>query len=1444
MEGSKPVKKRVRESGPPAKEEEPAADGYVDSSEEEDLDEPNAYELDGFVVDSVEEEEDERDGTPRRQDRDSAQEDEEEEERSIEGEAPHDDGGKKKRKRKHPRHELEEDDLSLIEEAQGGKRSNRGGASRLKRLRKKAKTGGVAPANDMPDAENFSKTLFGEEDPQRRKQRDAVDYNSEEEEGLGGFIVHTDELGQEVPLRGYQNRKRGGTTSITETQFEVATQIFGDISEWAGGSAGRNDDDLEYRDREDYEDARDLDIGMPSSRLDRQKAGHLLEQQFEPSVLEENYITAADEKIKGVDIPERLQLRASHEALPQVEGVLNKEAEWIYMRAFVQIEEFKNREAQVIPQIIAVLEFLHKENFEVPFIATYRKDYITEFSRGDLADKSKHLWTIYDWDEKFIHLLTRKSNLRQLYTQFSTINEDYISLLEQSQTDIEVRDLHDHIQLHYAADVEATTTHKRPVKRNYYNICKKEGIAEFANQGYFGISADQFGENLLADLQMKEPRRVEITPAAAAADWLAMHPTSSFRTVHEVIKGARHVLSKEIAHDPRVRHSLRNTFAVRAYVNTAPTPRGDNAITRQHMFYDFKRLSKKPTTAFSDTEFLMIEKAEKEGLLTVTIEIPPAEHESDFLGEMEHLYLSNGTDAVTAEWNEERKRILQDALNEHLYPLFANEVRHQLREDAEQRVINDSIRKLNEMLNRRPYITRLLEDRSADDRSSFRHDRENITAMACTWGSGTSMSYAVIIDCNGELVAELKLPFMNCRSDEFATPNDRRRKEEDLHKISQFISVQKPNVIALGAVVGEPEARRFFEDIKRVANDTDRRVHVTVVDAQVPRIYSTMERAVREFPDKPSALRQTISLGRMLLDPLNEYAALCDRDGVGILCLRLHPMQDIVRDQLLVQAQRCFIDTVNKVGVDINKIVLHKESQYVLQFVAGLGPRKAQALLQAINREGGMIASREDIDSILQPPINDAIIGSTVSTNAIGFLRVRRKWFPSESVQVDPLDDTRVHPDDVSFARKMAYHALDSNEDEDQWQYLVEELMKDPNKSKKLSEIDLDSFAEEWERGGRGKKLKTLYDIKRELISPFAEARAIPYSDPSEEQVFTMLTGETPDTLYSGLVVSATASSVSTTKVICKLDNGLTGVIMRDGKDSLPEFIVPGTSLLASVVSIDTSKFLISLRPTNETRGEQALKNKLWLVPDEEVHVPRKHEEKRSQAQQRVAMNRRVEHPLFRPQTCKDAEALLASMDFGEHSIVIRPSSKGLDHLTISWKFTNNVIIHTDVLEKDKQAPMHVGRRLIVAGKTYEDFDEILYRHITPLIHASRDVQRHSHYQANLVGKESVTEYLRACKTKTPRVIPYAITASADLPGKFVLSYQPNNSVRNEYISVSPDGLRFRSNQFKTLDKLIMWFKSSFSRQSQSRQQHQRSEQRSGRSAHGSGHHQDTQEWD
>ena len=48
------------------------------------------------------------------------------------------------------------------------------------------------------------------------------------------------------------------------------------------------------------------------------------------------------------------------------------------------------------------------------------------------------------------------------------------------------------------------------------------------------------------------------------------------------------------------------------------------------------------------------------------------------------------------------------------------------------------------------------------------------------------------------------------------------------------------------------------------------------------------------------------------------------------------------------------------------------------------------------------------------------------------------------------------------------------------------------------------------------------------------------------------------------------------------------------------------------------------------------------------------------------------------------------------------------------------------------------------------------------------------------------------------------------MPGKFALAYLPRNKVVIEFVTVTPEGIRYRKNLFRSLNQLMKWFKEHF----------------------------------
>ena len=73
-----------------------------------------------------------------------------------------------------------------------------------------------------------------------------------------------------------------------------------------------------------------------------------------------------------------------------------------------------------------------------------------------------------------------------------------------------------------------------------------------------------------------------------------------------------------------------------------------------------------------------------------------------------------------------------------------------------------------------------------------------------------------------------------------------------------------------------------------------------------------------------------------------------------------------------------------------------------------------------------------------------------------------------------------------------------------------------------------------------------------------------------------------------------------------------------------------------------------------------------WYDQDAENDEKKKEEDQKTKKKQTTYIKRVIVHPSFHNISFREAEKLMVTMDQGD--VIIRPSSKGDDHLTVTWK--------------------------------------------------------------------------------------------------------------------------------------------------------------------------------
>lgn len=1432
----------------------------------------------------------------------------------------------RRKKRKKEDDYLDDDDLDLIEENLG-----------VKVKRRKKKYDRVRTMED--DDEDDEKDQIADEIFEHRdgdgdggsdlEEGEAVDVplhrQAEDEEGEGDeesdiddFIVDDD--GQ--PITKKRGKKFGG---YTDAALQEAQEIFGGDFDFAefdmGEEYGQGEEEEEDQDEEGWD--------RPKKQTKRRVGRKSIFEIYEPSELESSHMTDQDNEIRSTDMPERFQLR-SIPVKPAEDDELEEEAEWIYRHAFstltISLQEstdyldrgtttnFSRKGPSTIAKIKEALNFMRNQHFEVPFIAFYRKEYVEpELNINDL-------WKVWQWDEKWTQLKTRKANLTRLFQRMQAYQFEQISAdpdkpladgiraldtsdmerLKDVQSLEELGDVYNHFLLYYGRDIpkmqnaaKAANTKKKKLKkikeineedgeeveleveeeedepkgpdlklasrRDMYSICQNAGLDGLAKK--FGLTPEQFGENLRDSYQRHETEQFPAEPVELAKDYIC----SQFNSPEAVLEGTRYMVAMQIAREPLVRHVLRQTFQERAKINIKPTKKGKKDVDESHFAYSFKYLKNKAVKELSGDQFLKMCLAEEEGLLTVDINIDLLgvkgfAGDQTYFDEIKQFYYRDEFSHQVQEWNRQRTLAIERALTQFLYPQMAKELKNKLTAEAKENIIKSCCRRLYNWLKVSPYRPdqQVEEDDDLMDDSQGKGIR--VLGVALADGRDTPV-FCSLINGEGEVVDFLRLPYFLKRRNAWRE-DEREKKIQDIESLKKFLISKKPHVVA---VAGENrDATMVVEDIKRTVSELEQEsslpsVGVELVDNELALLYMNSKKSETDFRDYPPLLRQAVSVARKIQDPLVEYAQVCSTDE-DILCLKLHPLQEHVVKEELLSALYCeFINRVNEVGVDVNRAISHPYTQSLVQFVCGLGPRKGSHLLKILKQNNTRLENRTQLVTMCH-------MGPKVFINCAGFIKIDTASLgDSTDSYIEVLDGSRVHPETYEWARKMAVDALEYDESAEDANPAgaLEEILENPER---LKDLDLDAFAEELERQGYGNKGITLYDIRAELSCRYKDLR-VPYRSPNSEEVFNLLTKETPETFYIGKLITSVVTGIAHRRpqgesydqairndatglwqcpfcqqdnfpelsevwnhfdsgscpgqaigVRARLDNGVQGFIptkfLSDKVVKHPEERVKvGMTVHCRIMKIDIEKFSVDLTCRTSDLTD---KNNEWKLPkdtyydfDLETEHVKAEEELKKKQHRTTYIKRVIAHPSFHNINFKQAEKMMESMDQGD--VVIRPSSKGENHLTVTWKVTDGIYQHVDVREEGKENAFSLGHTLWINTEEFEDLDEITARYIQPMAAFARDLLGHKYFQdCNGGDRKKMEELLIRSKKEKPTFIPYFVSACKDLPGKFILGYQPRGKPRVEYVTISPDGFRYRSQMFPTVNGLFRWFKDHF----------------------------------
>lgn len=1197
-------------------------------------------------------------------------------------------------------------------------------------------------------------------------------------------------------------------SSVDRQSLQELFEVFGDGNEydWA----------LEAQEMED------------SGNLDKEEPA-TLDEVFEHSELKERMLTDEDNLIRIIDVPERYQKYRSTLTYIDLEGEeLELEKNWVtdamlHERSIPLPDGAEEAYKECVGNII---DFISKDNLEVPFINTHRLDYLEYVPDYDPHNRIRllnedDLWRIVKLDIEYHTLYEKRLNAEKLVESLE-LDDDLIKDIKSLDTMVAVQDVHDYIQFTYSKEIrekaasqdgeefentdEGTKSHPRKhIKVTLFERIKSNILYDAVKA--FGITAKQFGENVQdqSSKNFEVPYRIHATDDSWEApedliERLVQNDDAMFKDERTARDAVRKVFAEEIFHNPRIRQEVRQTYKMYTSMSFVVTEKGRVTIDNHSPYADIKYAINRDPVDFVTKPDVLLTMLEAEKLGLGVIVVNTRDYDSWF-DSIFNCFKSDGSSDVSEKWNKEREVVLRMAFKK-LSSMVALNTKEDLRRECERLIANKVRRGLLSKIDQAPY-------------QAFGYEfGSTANVLALTFGKGDydNAVIGVYMRDNGKVAHTFK-------SNENPIRN---RETEDAFKgwfLEQYDTLfrsERPDVIVVSGF--NANTKRLYDIISNVV--TENRLETVAVKDEmddgstiVPviwgqdetaRLYQNSERAAKEFPDKPSLVKYAISLGRYLQDPLLEYISL----GEDILSLTFHPHQKLIPIDLVTEAiESAFVDMVNLVGVKINDATRSTRVSQMMQYVSGLGPRKASGLLRNINTHlYGVLVNRSAL-------IESELTSANIFINCASSLNVVvDKTITASDYGIEILDSTRIHPEDYDLAKKMASDALGIDEEDamvmnqDGRGGVVRQLIKDD--PEKLNSLDLVPFAQRLEERSHKKKLRTLQAIRQELINRYEETRQ-QFRILNNDDAFFILTGEYAYELRNTVVpITINKISKNYNDPYAKI-KGMRVVTPSLIQGRIDEGQIPhnveyqeGQVVQAVVLELYTDSFtaVLSLRKEDIKKAMVPViqhEYGKWDFQAQDADIAKE----RAKENAKLAKTRNVQHPLFRNFNFRQAEEYLAPQKVGD--CVIRPSSKGPQYLTITWKVAPTLFQHLLVEERSKGR----SREYFVDGQKYQDLDQLIFQHIQVI---AKNVSSMVHNGKFREGTMSVViEWLDSYTRANPKSSAYAFCYDHKLPGNFLLLFKMNSNskVVTWHVKTSVNGYILKTFTYPNMISLCNGFK-------------------------------------
>ena len=416
-------------------------------------------------------------------------------------------------------------------------------------------------------------------------------------------------------------------------------------------------------------------------------------------------------------------------------------------------------------------------------------------------------------------------------------------------------------------------------------------------------------------------------------------------SVDEALAGARDIIAEWVNEDGDARAKMRDLYFEKGEFRAKVIKKREAEGANYKDYFDWQESVK----TCPSHRVLAVRRAEKEQFVTLRVIVP----EDEATQILEKLFVKGAGPA-----SQQVRLAVQDGFKRLLSLSMETEVRVATKEKADKDAIMVFADNLRQLLMAPPLGHR------------------NVMAVDPAYRTGCKIA---CLNHEGKMVRKETI---------FPLGSDLQR-EEAARLMRDLCEIHHIEFIAIGNGTASRETEDFIRGLGLPED-----IHVLIVSEAGASIYSASEVAREEFPDLDVTIRGAISIGRRLMDPLAELVKI-DPKSIGVGQYQHDVDQTLLKQSL----DDIVVSCVNQVGVELNSA-----SKQLLTYVSGLGPVRAQAIVE-YREQYGLFRSREQLYEVPR-------LGPKAIEQAAGFLRIRDG--------INPLDASAVHPESYSVVDTMA----------------------------------------------------------------------------------------------------------------------------------------------------------------------------------------------------------------------------------------------------------------------------------------------------------------------------------------------------------------------------------------------------------------------------------------